>query len=220
MKMQKRTVGFELKAVEKDGLFSGYGSVFGTVDAYNEIVAPGAFTESLKAWAAKNKLPKLLWQHISSQPIGVYTKVLEDDKGLYVEGQLLIADVRQAAEAYALMKAGAIDGLSIGYMPTKWEYDEETDQRTLTQIDLWEVSPVTFPACPDAMIDSVKAALGHGRLPSLSEFEKFLCEAGFSNSQAKAIAGKGLSHLHQREAGRPKGEDLAEILAALKTTSV
>ena len=219
MKRKTRNMPFEVKSVADDGVFSGYGSVFGVVDAYNEIVAPGAFAQSLSDWSARNKLPKMLWQHDSRQPIGVYTSMREDETGLYVEGKLLNGDVRQASEAYALLKAGAIDSMSIGYYPTKWEYDEEGEQLTLTQIDLWEVSLVTFPANEEAIIDAVKSSLTRGELPSLPEFEKFLCEAGFSNTQAKAIAGKGLRHLLLREAGGNNGDQLAEVLAAIKQSS-
>lgn len=206
----------KLKAVNEDGTFSGYGSVFNTVDSYREAVAPGAFLKSLNDWRSKGAWPALLWQHDSRQPIGVYTSMVEDDKGLRVEGRLLIDSVQQAQEAYALMRAGAVNGLSIGYACTKWQEDDEAGVTTLLEIDLWECSLVTFPANGDARVDTVKGLLSQGTLPTLSDFEGFLREAGFSKSQAKAIAGKGLSHLIQREAGSPSSEDLAGILALIR----
>lgn len=217
MTLKTRDIPLRIKAVSESGLFSGYGSVYGTVDSYNEVVAKGAFSDSLAEWKGKNLFPSLLWQHRSSEPLGVYTSMTEDDKGLRVEGQLLIDDVQQAREAYALLKAGAVNGLSIGYKCDNYTVDEETGITTLNKIDLWEVSLVTFPANTDATIDMVKAALRGGHLPTLPEFEDLLREAGFSKSQAKAIAGKGLSHLLQREAGSQSSNQLADILSAIKT---
>lgn len=215
MKMKTRNFAFEVKSLNDDGSFSGYGSMFGNVDSYNEIVAPGAFKASLKDWASKNALPSMLWQHDSAQPIGVYTSMKEDANGLMVEGQLLKNDVQKAAEAYALLKAKAISGLSIGFVTNKDEVDKKSGTRTLLDVDLWEVSLVTFPANTQARVDAVKAALIHGELPSLPDFEKFLREAGFSKTQATAIAGKGLSELLRSESGDTNSE-LADILALFR----
>ncbi|RZI79502.1 MAG: HK97 family phage prohead protease, partial [Rubrivivax sp.] len=81
---------FEVKAVNDDGTFEGYGSVFGVVDSYKEIVAQGAFSESLAALKAQSRMPALLWQHRSGEPIGVYTEMLEDHIGLHVKGRLAL----------------------------------------------------------------------------------------------------------------------------------
>lgn len=215
MKMKTRNFAFEVKSLNDDGSFSGYGSMFGNVDSYNEVVAPGAFKASLKDWASKDALPSMLWQHDSTQPIGVYTSMKEDASGLMVEGRLLKDDVQKAAEAYALLKAKAISGLSIGFVTKSDQVDKKTGTRTLLDVDLWEVSLVTFPANTQARVDAVKEALIHGDLPSLPEFERFLREAGFSKSQATAIAGKGLGELLRSESGDTKSE-LAEILALFK----
>lgn len=218
MSMKHLDIAFDVKEaqVQADGTFTGYGSIFGEVDSYNEIVRKGAFAKSLKTWAKKGKMPSMLWQHRSSEPIGVWVTMEEDDKGLKVTGRLAL-DTRQGAEAYALLKMGALDGLSIGYAATKWEEDTKTNIVTLTEIELWEVSLVTFPAGPGARIDGVKNALRHGKLPSLKEFEEHLREAGFSKTEAAAIAGKGLSHLlRQREAdGQNREVKLADILAVI-----
>ncbi|GAB5500980.1 MAG: hypothetical protein PsegKO_32910 [Pseudohongiellaceae bacterium] len=148
----------ESKASSPTGHLNGYGSVFGTVDSYNERVAPGAFAESLKNWMQKGRLPPLLWQHDPSRPIGVWSRMSEDAHGLRVEGQLALG-TKQGQEAQELLQLGALNGLSIGFRPVSWEIDEDTGLITLTSIDLWEVSLVTFPANPDATIASIRSQL-------------------------------------------------------------
>ena len=106
---------FEMKSLAADGTFAGYGSVFGNVDSYGDVVMPGAFSDSLADWKAKGRFPPVLWQHDSRQPIGPFTAMREDPKGLHVEGKLLVNDVQLAREAHALISTGAIGGMSIGY---------------------------------------------------------------------------------------------------------
>lgn len=198
-----RDFDLEVKAVDDDGAFSGYGSIFGNVDSYREIVAKGAFRKSLSEIRKKKRTVPVLWQHQSGAPIGVYDKLIEDETGLYVEGRLLKNDVTLAREAHALMKAGAVTGLSIGYYVRSDSFDEKERIRTLKELDLVEVSLVTFPANDDARIDAIKMKLAHGALPDLPEFERFLREAGFSKSQSAVIANRGLSHLLRRESEGP-----------------
>lgn len=216
MSIKLRDFDLSIKAVKDDGFFSGYGSVFGVTDSYNEVVAPGAFVDSLADRKARNRPIPVLWQHQSSQPLGVYSKVQEDGTGLYVEGKLLTGEVAQAREAHALMKAGAVTGLSIGYWPRESSFDEKTGIRTLNRVDLEEVSIVTMPANDDARIDAIKMKLAHGGLPSLPEFEKLLREAGFSKTQAAVVANRGLAHLLQREAEEPATHAASDLLQALK----
>ena len=192
--MIRKSFNLEIKAVQEDGFFSGYGAVFGNVDWYNDVILPGAFAKSLEKWAEKNKMPPVLWNHNDGEPIGVYTNIYEDSKGLFVEGRLLIDDVPRAKSTHALLKAGAIDGLSIGYK-TKKANQQTNGIRELIELDLGEISIVTMPANEQSLITSVKSKLEEGELPTLPEFEKFLRESGFSKSQATAIAGKGLRHL-------------------------
>lgn len=194
-----RDFDLALKSVADDGKFSGYGSVFGVLDSYKEIVAPGAFTDSIAAIKRKGRPVPVLWQHRSSEPIGIYEDLDEDSTGLRVDGQLLINDVAQAKEAHALAKAGAVSGLSIGYYVEQSSYDEKTGVRTLQKLDLQEISLVTFPANDEARIDAIKMKLAHGALPSKPEFERFLREAGFSKSQSAVIANRGLEHLLRSE---------------------
>lgn len=211
---KSRDFTFKIKAVESDGFFSGYGSVFGVIDSYREIVAPGAFAASLVDSQAKGRKLPVLWQHRGDMPLGVYDKLEEDDRGLYVEGHLLIADVAQAKETHALMKAGAVSGLSIGYYVLADSYDEKERIRTLTKLDLQEVSVVTFPANDEARVDAIKSKLAHGNVPSLPEFECFLREAGFSKSQSAVIANRGLKHLLDRS---ESGGETNALLAALQS---
>ncbi|KAB2902130.1 MAG: HK97 family phage prohead protease [Burkholderiaceae bacterium] len=212
--LKSRDFHFEIKAVEKDGFFSGYGSVFGVVDSYREIVAPGAFTASLAARSALGRKLPVLWQHRSDQPLGVYELAKEDSTGLYLEGRLLVDDVVQAREAHALMKAGAVTGLSIGYYVQADSYDEKERIRTLTKLQLEETSLVTFPANDDARVESVKSRIARGDALTLPEFETFLREAGFSKSQAAAIAGRGYKHLLDRSESGPA--PVPDLLQALK----
>lgn len=217
LKVRDFALSVKADKVADDGTFEGYGSVFGVVDSYQEVVAPGAFTESLADLAAKDRTVPVLWQHRQDQPIGVYAELKEDDTGLFVKGQLLIDAVAQAAEAHALMKAGAVTGLSIGYWIRESSYDEKTGIRTLTKLDLVEVSLVTFPANDDARVEAVKFKLAHGQLPTIREFEKLLRDAGFSKSQAATVAKDGLETLLRREAEGETAtkEGLAALSAAL-----
>lgn len=193
--MQKKylTRPFDIKAVNEDGTFEGYGSVFHVEDSDKDVVVPGAFTASLADWKTKGKMPALLWQHMGSQPIGVYEEMHEDAHGLFVRGRLLKDDVAQAGEAYALLKAGAISGLSIGYRTIVDEFDRETGITTLKELDLWEVSTVTFPANDMARVENVKS------ITTRRDFELFLRESGFSKSQAIRIAGQGFERRESAE---------------------
>lgn len=149
---------FEVKEIGEEGTFRGFGSVFNNVDFWNDIVLPGAFEKSIA-----RKTPAMLWQHNSDEPIGVYTKVEERPKGLYVEGKLLIDGVARARELHALLTAGAVRGMSIGYHPVAWEYQERNKERVrlLKEIDLWEISLVTFPANEKALVQDVKSMEEH-----------------------------------------------------------
>ena len=214
--LQHKQFAFKADAVNEDGTFSGYGSVFGNVDSYREIVAPGAFADSIKAIAASGDPLPALWQHRSSEPIGGYNVLSEDARGLKVEGFLLKDQIVRAAEAYVLMKRRVVKGLSIGYYVLEDSWNEKDRVRTLTKLDLQEISIVTFPANVEAQVDSVKSMdriIKAGLVPSLAEFEGFLREAGFSKTQATVIAGHGLKELLSRS---ESGGDNSEVLSALR----
>ena len=220
MKIEHKTFPMEVKEISKTGEFSGYLSVFNNIDSYRDIVLPGAFKESLDEWSEKGRLPPILWQHRGDQPIGPFTKMEEDEHGLYVEGILLLEDVQTAREAHSLIKNKVVSGMSIGFETKIEEWDKDEQVRKLHKLKLWEGSIVTFPANDEAQIDSVKSIIQHGQLPDKPTFEKLLCEAGFSKSQAKAVTNHGLSYLLQREAEGGGDQTADQWLAALKTLSI
>lgn len=197
---QRLDIPLKIKAVNDAGEFSGYGAVFNNKDSYGDIVIPGAFAKSLDAWDRKGSMPAMLWQHNMKEPIGVYTKMEEDENGLYVEGRLLIDGDPLAKRAHAHMKAGSLSGLSIGYICDDMEYSKEQDAYILKQVDLWEVSLVTFPANEEARVQNVKSILDAGDKPAPNQVERVLRDAGFSRQQAKSFMANGYSGLGQREA--------------------
>ncbi len=131
-------------------VIAGYASLFGVTDQGGDVVERGAYAASLKRLEAKAGSVKMLWQHDPAQPIGVWEEVREDAKGLWVKGRIL-TDVAKGREAAALIGAKAIDGLSIGYRTVKSRKDDK-GQRLLSELELWEVSLVTFPMLPDARV--------------------------------------------------------------------
>lgn len=191
---------------DTDGVFEGYASVFGVVDQGMDVVERGAFAKTL----GKRKV-KLLWQHDTSQPIGVWDEITEDERGLFVKGRLL-KEVEKGREAMALLKAGAIDSMSIGYRTIESMAEGDGRVRKLTEIDLFEISLVTFPMLPDAKVTAVKA------IATERDFERFLRDAGYSRNEAKAITAHGFKALrNQRDADEEKAstEGLTTLIAKL-----
>jgi len=148
------TIDLDVKSVAADGSFWGYASTFGNTDRGNDVVMAGAFKNSLEKYPAGKV--KLLWQHDTSEPVGVWKSLTEDAHGLRAEGQLLL-DTNRGREAYALMKAGALDGLSIGFKTIRDEVDRKSGVRRLHEVELREISLVTFPMNEDATITGVKS---------------------------------------------------------------
>jgi HK97 family phage prohead protease len=144
-----------IKSLGDDGSFYGYASVFDVVDTYNEIVAPGAFRKTLAAWKGKGQSPAMLWMHDTTQPIGLWFSLSEDKKGLAVSGQLALRTQR-GAEAHELLKMGALTGLSIGYRVVASRSLGKGRARVLTELELFEISLVTFPANESARVSVVK----------------------------------------------------------------
>jgi hypothetical protein len=214
--------GIEIKAGDDAApmTFSGYGAVFGNVDAYGDVIAKGAFSKSIAEFKKSNVWPAMLSQHggfgmgaDDVTPIGVWTEIREDDHGLYVEGQL--ADTVRGREMYALMKMqprSAINGMSIGYIAKEWtaRSKPEEPRRTLNRVDLIEISLVTFPANGKARVTGVKS---DGSTPTIREAENALREAGFSRTQAKAILSGGMKAVPLRDA---EAGDVEELAAALR----
>lgn len=213
MLKKRLDIPFQIKSINDAGEFTGYGSVFGVKDSYADIVIKGAFEKTLNKWKEKSKLPALLWQHKMDEPIGIYTKMVEDENGLYLEGKLLIDDDPLAKRAHAHMKAGSLTGLSIGYILNDYEYDKEKSAFILKEIDLWEVSVVTFPANDEARIDNVKSIFESGNVPPPKDIERVLRDVGLSRTQAKAFMAEGYASLKQRDAC----EDEEKALIILKS---
>lgn len=214
--MQHKAFGLEVKAVSDEGVIEGYASVFGGApDSYGDIIAPGAFSETLVRHKREGTMPLMLWGHDASQPpIGNWTDMAEDGKGLWVQGQADLDDP-MGLRVHRALKRKAMKGLSIGYETMDSDSDpKRPGVRILKAVELWEVSPVNFPAQRRASVDNVKSYVTAGKLPSLSEFEDYLREAGFSKSQATAIAGKGLAHLLRSESGRNQAADFYSALRA------
>lgn len=205
---QVRSYALQIKATGDDGTVEGYGSVFGVRDAYDDVIAQGAFVDSLKAHKAAGTMPAMLWQHDGDKPIGIWTEMVEDEKGLRIKGQLALETVL-GKEAHALLKMGALNGLSIGFMSKQWSYDRETDVRTLTEIDLWEVSLVTFPANGKARVTNVKASADELNAPK--DAERLLRDAGFSKADATAFVSRVM------RMGEARRDSVDSTAAALKS---
>jgi HK97 family phage prohead protease len=171
---QKRSGVFtlEMKSLAEDGRFAGYASVFDVTDSQRDVVRRGAFAASLKA---RTHPVQLLWQHQWESPIGVIDQLFEDGRGLYVEGRLLL-EVSRAKEAHALLKAGAIRGMSIGYNVIRARRTDE-GLRELLEVVLWEISLVTLPANEAAQVTVVKAQENYAALMrALARSERVLAD--------------------------------------------
>jgi HK97 family phage prohead protease len=221
----------EVKFAADDGAearsFSGYGAVFNNVDSYGDVIDPGAFKKTLSDAQKSGSWPAMLLQHggwgVNAEdltPIGIWTEMSEDSKGLKVSGKL--ADTQRGNEVYGLLKMQprpALNGLSIGYRARKFTMGTKAGEprRRLHELELVEVSIVTMPANPKALVGSVKSGDGLG----IRDAEKALREAGFSANEAKAILAKGFTAIDHRE-----GDDcdparlndaVGRAIAALKT---
>lgn len=197
--METKATPLQIKA-DSEGRIEGYASRFGEMDRGGDIVVKGAYAGSL----ASGRKPKMLWQHDPSQPIGVWDEAKEDDTGLFVSGRILDT-IEKGREVKSLIEAGAIDGMSIGYRTIKADRGAD-GARMLKELDLWEVSMVTFPMLESARA-SVKAAFkafedGESTVFLKRNLEDYLREAGASNTEAKAVASVAVGKLvDMREAG-------------------
>jgi len=160
--MEKLGLRFEVKQLDEAGVFEGYAAVFGNEDLGGDVIEPGAFKKTLK----ENPTLPILWQHDVREPIGVTLEACEDGKGLRVRGQLNL-ETSRGREAYALLKQGALRGLSIGYDTIKEAWHGSV--RRLKEVRLWEWSLVTFPMNPKAQITAVKSVVPFQDLPLADE---------------------------------------------------
>ncbi|MBI1234756.1 MAG: HK97 family phage prohead protease [Alphaproteobacteria bacterium] len=194
----------DTKAVTDEGEFEGYAAVYGNRDLGNDVIEPGAFTESLRERPASRI--KMLWQHDTNKPIGVWREFSSDTKGLFCRGKLLLTTVG-GKEAHEFMKAGAIDSLSIGYRTREYRIDRERGVRIIEKADLLEVSAVTFAMNPEARIVGVK-----GEIPDIRTLERVLKrDAGLSASQAKALLASGYSAIHDERDAGTDGDEAAGL---------
>jgi len=191
---ERKLVDLVIDEVETDGSFSGYASLFGLVDLGKDVVERGAFAKSLRARGASGI--RMLFQHDPNEPIGVWTEVKEDARGLFVRGRLANG-VGRARDVLSLMRNGALDGLSIGFRAVRAKNDSASGVRHIYEADLWEISVVTFPMLPEARIDMVK---GRRRgLPTTREFECWLTrDAGLTRREARTVIAKGFNTLVSR----------------------
>ena len=141
--------------IEPDGTVEGYASLFGEIDQARDMVMRGAFAATLSARGI-GRIP-MLFQHDPAEPVGVWLELREDHRGLYARGRL-IPEVERARELLSLLRAGAVDGLSIGFRTVKGSIDPKTRVRRLLAVDLWEISIVTFPLLAGARVRAVKQA--------------------------------------------------------------
>lgn len=199
--MEYKHIDLEWKA-DETGVIEGYGSVYGNRDMGGDTVMPGAFADSL----AGGRKVKMLSQHDPYAVIGVWDEMSDDGKGLRVKGRILTA-IQAGKEAYELVKAGAIDGLSIGYKALLTK--SGNGGRLIEKADLWEVSLVTFPMNEMTRIDAVKAAEMSRR-----DVERLLTQdAGLARSVARQLMAGGYDAIKSKQ---DAGEGIEEIAALLK----
>lgn len=191
MVMLKKAISAELQLKDASGSreFTGYGNTFNNKDLVGDITMPGAFAKSLEEHSTNGTMPQMFMYHDRTRPVGVYTHMEEDEKGLRIEGRLT-EGVRDSDEAYALMKDGALNSFSIGYHVIDEEYDSRLKANLLREVSLIEVSLVTVPANPESLLESVKDAEGK---PQIRTAELALRDAGFSRREARAILKCGFS---------------------------
>lgn len=197
---QHRDFRFEIKsAPDEKGFFSGYGSVFGVVDSYRERVVKGAFAKSLAKHVSEGTMPLMFYGHSPAHEIGEWLEMREDDHGLFVAGRLWVDGDRPDADALkayrGMTKSRGKMGLSIGYtVPQGGATLNPADKvAELIEIDLMEVSPVAFPANPQARVEHVRA-----RINTIRDYERLLRDAGFSRSEATGLAAHGFKVLSLR----------------------
>ena len=183
----------DFKRLTDEGTFEGHASIFGNIDLGGDVIVHGAFENSLKASKAEGRMPKFLW-HNTDKPLGIFEDMAEDKKGLLVKGRFNLG-TQIGREAFSDVKIGAVDGLSIGFVPKKVSRDETSGIRRIEELLLKEVSIVTFPMNEGARINAVKSIAQ--QVKTIREFEDFLRDVGgFSRNTAKAIATSGFKHSH------------------------
>ena len=196
---------FEIKLLSEAGKVEGLASAFGNVDSYSDVVALGAFTKTLATHRAQGTLPAMLLHHDMKRPCGRWTELEQSSTGLVARGTLAI-ETTDGLEAYNLLKAGALSGLSIGFRATKARPGTNGAGREIVEAELLEISFVSIPANPLTRVSSVKSA------PGPREIEAALRSVGLSNRQSKAATAAAVKAL----ATTPNTETAA-LAAAIET---
>lgn len=215
------------------GEFSGYASVWGSVDLGGDMIERGAYTKTLDEWHNKGQLPQLLYYHNDQIIIGDWLEMREDDKGLFVKGRLWVkGDLRieSAVMAYNVLRGTSVKGLSIGYRARDYEIQEQIDGsqiRLLKEIELFEVSIAPYSMEPKAKVHAVKSLTDEdGQILTKREVEKVLRDAKLSRRQAKAFIGGGYDALVRDEQSVVDVEDRddslgkSDVLASLKSLNL
>lgn len=220
--MQTKAFDLHVKDVSDEGTFTGYGAMFNNLDRVGDIIVPGAFTKTLARHAKDKSSPIMLWHHNPADPIGVWEGLEEDSKGLKGRGRLVLETAR-GREAHALLKAGAIRGLSIGYQTIKSAPDGNA--RKLHELELVEISLTAVPANPKAIVTSVKSEdlalsmeefarrLRDGEPMPIKAFEDILRDAGVPKALATQIASVGYAKAIR---GEPEGKATEPDIAAMR----
>lgn len=202
-----RLTEIKLATSGEAGTFSGYGSIFGNVDAHGDVIASGAYARTLKEWRAEGKWPKMLLQHggwgmgaDDLLPVGQWTNMEENSRGLKVEGRLFALNTERGQYIYEGLKSGELDGLSVGFIPRVVREGTKPNEprRTFTDVDLKEVSIVLFGANDKARISGVKSFT----LDDIRELEAALRRKGLSRADA-ATAISGFKEWSQRDVAAP-----------------
>ncbi|MGI2107339.1 HK97 family phage prohead protease [Shewanella frigidimarina] len=192
MKLKRQGVEYEIKSIDEQGYFSGYGNVKYVKDHANDITISGAFTRSMQQHKANGTMPMMFWNHDNQGlQIGQWLDMYEDEHGLVVEGQLFIDDIQLAKEVYFLMKKKLVKALSIGYFVLEQEYNHDVNANILIDVELVEVSPVNMPCNEASLIEVVKSKLTNNETPTERELEKALREIGLSRKQAREFVSTG-----------------------------
>ncbi len=156
--MKTQNLGLQIKSLsieEEQGIIEAYANVKWFKDKASDVSIDGAFIKSVEHCQSTGKFPKLLLQHDYKQVCGVWLEMNEDEKGLRVKGKLAL-NTTIGKETYELIKMGALDSLSIGYVVKKERYDPQTKTNFLEEVDIKEISIVTFPCNEESIIDTVK----------------------------------------------------------------
>lgn len=218
--MLRKEIQFNINTFDaKEGIFTGYGNVFNYKDYAGDITQPGAFTNSLNHYLKKGHHPAMCWQHDTNKVIGVWTSAVEDEKGLLMTGKL-VKGVQLADEALLLIQAGAIWGLSIGYVVLDEKYDPKLKANLLLDVHLLEVSLVTQPCNDMSRIQTVKSAFMNGVTPSERDIERALKELGCSSRIAKTFIASGYKAAFAEESVDSEIIESSEIInTSLENTS-